>query len=71
MKQLLFSFIMAATAVFSASADIVIDKPVSKDCPTSFVIIADSATCAATRPAMLRYKNALEAGRSRYLYRKR
>lgn len=61
MKQLLFSFIMAATAVFSASADIVIDKPVSKDCPTSFVIIADSATCAATRPAMLRYKNALEA----------
>lgn len=69
MKTLL-SIILAATATLSASADVVIDKPVRSTCPTSFAIITDSATYAATKPAMLRYRDAVEAdGLATYIVR--
>lgn len=58
------------SATLGVSADVVIDKPVRSSCPTSFAIITDNATYDATRPAMLRYRDAVEAdGLATYIVR--
>lgn len=62
MKQkAILSIILAAGTATSAWAGVVTEKPVAKGCPTSFAIVTDRATYDATRPAMLRYRDAVEA----------
>jgi hypothetical protein len=62
MKQkAILSIILAAGTAASAWAGVVTEKPVAKGCPTSFAIVTDRATYDASRPAMLRYRDAVEA----------
>lgn len=54
----------------SASAEVITDSPVRRDCPTSFAIVTDCATYDATQAAMKRYRDALENdGLSTYILR--
>lgn len=67
--RFLTTYVLGAMAICAAAAPVV-EAPAKKGLPTSFAIITDNATYQHTRPAMMRYRDAVEAdGLSTYIVR--
>lgn len=65
--RIILNFILALAPVTALAAPVV-EQPAVKGLPTSFAIIADEATYRATKPSMLRYRDAVEGdGLSTYI----